>query len=51
MVNLDISKLMVCVCHDGNTIPKSQFSEVNEDYAEFCDNSLRNLLLSIVNDT
>lgn len=51
MINLDISKLMVCVCHDGNTIPKGQFSEVNEDYAEFCDDSLKNLLLSIVNDT
>lgn len=48
ILNLDIQRLMVCVCHDNNTIDKQQFLKINNDFAEFSDDSLKNLLKLII---
>jgi len=48
ILNLDIQRLMICVCHDNNTIDKQQFLKINNDFAEFGDDSLKNLLKSIL---
>tara|TARA_R110000737_G_scaffold651_1_gene2157 strand:- start:636 stop:1397 length:762 start_codon:yes stop_codon:yes gene_type:complete len=51
ITNLDISKLMVCVCHqgeEGNTIDKEQFSEENKDIAIFQDGCWKSILTDIM---
>jgi len=48
ILNLDINRLMICVAHDDNTVDKQQFVKNNVDFAEFTDDSLKNLLKSIL---
>ena len=51
IINLDITKLMVCVCHqgeEGNTIDKEQFSEDNKNIAKFQDGGWKNILKIIL---
>ena len=51
ITNLDISKLMVCVCHqgeEGNTIDKKQFSEENTNVATFQDGCWKTILNDIL---
>ena len=49
ILNLDINRLMICVAHNNNTIDKQQFLNINNDFAEFTDESLKQLLRSILN--
>ena len=48
ILNLDINRLMLCVAHNNNTIDKQQFLNINNDFAEFTDESLKVLLKSII---
>ena len=50
IINLNITKLMVCVCHDGeegNTINKEQFSDDNKNVAVFQDGGWKEILKDI----
>ena len=51
IINLDITKLMVCVCHqgeEGNTIDKEQFSENNKNIAKFEDGGWKDIIKNIL---
>tara|TARA_R110002096_G_scaffold97656_2_gene217558 strand:+ start:119 stop:883 length:765 start_codon:yes stop_codon:yes gene_type:complete len=50
IINLDISKLMICVAHDGsegNTINKDQFKDENPKTFEFMDGPWKDLLTNL----
>jgi len=48
IINLDITKLMVCIAHSENTIDKEQFSDDNRDYAVFTNKNLKEMINSIL---
>tara|TARA_R110002167_G_scaffold16160_7_gene63659 strand:+ start:6776 stop:7537 length:762 start_codon:yes stop_codon:yes gene_type:complete len=51
IVNIDISKLMVCVCHqgeEGNTIDKKQFEDENKNVATFQDGCWKTIITDIL---
>jgi len=50
IINLDISKLMICIAHEGdegNTINKNQFQDENPAMFEFADGPWKDLLINL----
>tara|TARA_R110002050_G_scaffold77436_2_gene165269 strand:- start:68 stop:517 length:450 start_codon:yes stop_codon:yes gene_type:complete len=47
IINLDISKLMICIAHGENTIDKDQFQDENPAMFEFADGPWKDLLINL----